>query len=132
MNHEEANMDDKIKDVTPEEAVAQHEDGAMHCCAPGRWQQIADRLDPTDHPFLKGKLGRMTYQGIPDYGLACVDTRGLTKDQQNYVLHVFYGTPDPTNPDGSDEVGVVMLDKDLPAVQAIYDAKDKADRRRRR
>ena len=129
--NDDESLPEGVRDITPEEAVSQHEDGAMHCCAPGRWRQIEDRLTPNEFPWLQGHVGRLTLEGMPDYQMTCVDTKGLTKEQQNYVLQVFYGVPDPSNPDGSGEVGVMMMDKDLPITKAMYDAKDRAKRRRR-
>jgi hypothetical protein len=120
-----------VTDVTPEEAVADHEPGAMHCCTSTRWQQIADSLMPDDHPWLKGHVGRVTVPGIPEFPLVCIDTAGLAPEEVNYVLHIFYGTPDPTNPDGSGEIGVMEIEGTNVIAKSLHEAKKRDDRRRR-
>lgn len=111
--------DDFIKDITPEEAVAKHEPGSMHCCTPTRWQQVAHKFDMVEHPWLANHLGEMTLDG--QMRVTCIDTKGLTPEQVNYVLAAFYGDKD---------VGVMLVDEESPAAKAFYEAKQRADLKR--
>ena len=120
-------MTDDIKDITPEEAVAQHEEGSLHCCTPNRWHEIESRFDLTMHPWLQGKIGMFSLNNEQDnFTLICIDTDGMDPEHVNIMLAKFYDTRD------EDEPGVMVLEAGSKAADTLYKAKERGQKKRRR
>lgn len=112
--------DEIVVDVSREEAVAAHVEGSLHCALPGHWEKIEQYFNRDDHPWLDGHVGAMHLDGLP-FTMMCIDTTGLTEEQQNYVLNRWYSVED---------MGVMGL-KESPAAQAMLDAAERGRKRRR-
>jgi hypothetical protein len=96
--------DDGIEDLSVEEAVEQHFEGAIHCAMPGRWAQIEARIEALD--FVR--VATTWPEGSPELRIVCVDTTGFTPEQTNTFLAIWYG---------GDDVGVSAI-----ANESIYQA----------
>lgn len=111
-----------IRDITPAEAVDEHEAGDVHCAMPAQWESIAHLFDVAADPWLKGKIGRITIPDVsPGLFMVCVDTTGLKPEQTNVVLSRFYGADSSTT-------GVAVVENERLA-EAITTARDRARRR---
>jgi hypothetical protein len=98
--------DDGIEDLSVEEAVEQHFDGAIHCCLQHRWAVIASQIIDLD--FIEGHVGKTWPKDQPDLWMICVDTTGFTPEQANAFLAIWYS---------GDDVGVSSMTS-----QSVYDA----------
>jgi hypothetical protein len=82
--------DDGIEELSVEEAVEQHFEGAIHCATPGRWEQIKEQIEALD--FVR--VAATWPQGSPEFLMICADTTGFTPEQTNTFLAIWYSGDD--------------------------------------